>query len=151
MNQEAKDKLYEALTKLNKTQFKALFAIIAHYWCEYRYFISNQNFLNLWCELNALCHELDESFPDPCDDHKLIKDYCQAHPFYFIDMLQPEVVINLFCQYFNDRLDVLAIIAQKLHDEDLRAAYAHANEALGLDEDITELVTTTEEHVATLN
>ena len=66
-------------------------------------------------------------------------------------MLQPELVINLFCQHFNDRLDVLAIIAQKLHDEDLRTAYAHANEALGLDEDIAELVATTEEHVATLN
>ena len=30
---------------------------------------------------------IDESFPDQYDDHKLVKDFCIAHPFYFVDIL----------------------------------------------------------------
>ena len=145
------DILFNSLKQLKSLQFKTLYAIIIHYWANYKYFISKQNFFNLWCELNVLCHEFDESFPDPYVDHELLKSFCHTHPYYFIDVLELELVIKLFCQCFDDRLDILATIAQKLNDGGVRDAYAYANEALGLDEDIDRLVAATEEHVVAFN
>ena len=135
------------LRKFNRNELKAFYCLIVHYWANYKYFITKQNIFNLWCELNELCHEMDDSFPDPHDDHKAVVSFCKAHPYYFIDMLPPKLVQKLFCQYYDDRLDVLAAVAQKLHTEGLRAACACANEALGLDEDIDELVRQSEEHI----
>lgn len=135
------------LIKLNKDQLKMFFGMLVHYWVKYKFFISKQNFLNLWCELNYLCYEVDESFPDPYDDHKLVKSFCQAHPYYFIDILAPKLVINLFCQHFDDRLDILAIIAHKLNVGGLRAAYEYSNEALGLSENVDMLVSEGEENI----
>ena len=139
--------LKNKLIKLNKDQLKMFFGMLVHYWVKYKFFISKQNFLNLWCELNYLCYEVDETFPDPYDDHKLVKSFCQAHPYYFIDMLTPELVINLFCQHFDDRLEVLAMIAHKLGVGGLRAAYEYSNEALGLSENVDMLVSEGEEHI----
>ena len=135
------------LLKLNKEQLKMFFGMLVHYWVKHKFFISKKNFLNLWCELNYLCYEVDESFPDPYDDHKLVKSFCQAHPYYFIDMLTPELVINLFCQHFDDRLDILAMIAHKLSVVGLRVAYEYSNEALGLSENVDMLVSEGEEHI----
>ena len=135
------------LLRLNKEQLKMFYGMLVHYWVKYKFFISKQNFLNLWCELNYLCYEVDESFPDPYNDHKLIKSFCQAHPYYFIDMLAPELVINLFCQYFDDRLGILAMIAHKLGVDGLKAAYEYSNEALGLSENVDMLVPEGEEHI----
>lgn len=143
----ARSILKENLLKLNKQQLKQFYSILVHYWVNQKVFISKQNFKNLWCELNRICSEVDESFPEPCDDYELIKSFCQAHPFYFIDMLPPKLVINLFCQYFDDRIDILTVVANKLHTEGLWAAYESSNKTLGLAEDIEQLVTQTEEHV----
>ena len=140
--------LKDYMLKLDTHELKLFYCILVHYWVNSKYFISPQNFLNLWCELNRLCHKTDVSFPDPYDDHKLVKSYCHEHPFYFIDILSPELVKNLFCQYLDDRLDILATIVKKLHDEDLKTTFACTNEVLGLNEDITELVSQTEEHLA---
>lgn len=93
-----------------------------------------------------LCHEIDEGFPD-ITDHELIKSYCHAHPYYFIDILDAEIVVKLFCEYLDDKLDILAALVQKLDMEGIRATYAYANEVLGLNEDIEDLVAQTEEHV----
>ena len=135
------------LLKLNKEQLKMFFGMLVHYWVKHKFFISKKNFLSLWCELNYLCHEVDESFPDPYDDHKLVKSFCLSHPYYFIDMLAPELVINLFCQHFDDRLGILAMIAHKIGVGGLRAAYEYSNEALGLSENVDELVSDGEEHI----
>ena len=124
--------LKDNLMKLNQYQLKLFYGMLVHYWAEYKYFISRQSFKNLWCELNYLCSIVDECFPDPFDDYELLRSYCHAHPYYFIDILSPEVVIDLFCEHLEDRLDVLAMIAQKLHTEGLRAAYEYTNNALGL-------------------
>jgi hypothetical protein len=86
---------------------------------------------------------VDESFPDPYD-YNLIKSYCQAHPYYFIDILDLRLIINLFCEHCDDRLDILTQIINKLDTEGLRAAYAYPNEVLNLDENIDELVYETE-------
>ena len=139
--------LRENLLKLNKQQLKLFYGILVHYWVTQKAFISNQNFLNLWCGLNLLCSEVDESFPDPYDDHRLIKSYCQAHPYYFIDILSPELTIKLFCEHFDDRLDVLATVANKLLMDDLKAAYEYCNKALCSCENIDNLVTDAEEHL----
>ena len=135
------------LRVLNKEKLKQLFAMIIHYWARYKFFISSQSFLNLWCKLNQLCHDIDESFPDPHDEHELVKDYCKAHPYYFIDILPPKMVISLFRKHFDDKLDILATMVQKLDTEGLRAACECVNVALGLDENVDELVAEIEKHI----
>ena len=139
--------LKDNLMKLNQYQLKLFYGMLVHYWAEYRFFISKQSFFNLWCELNYLCATVDEGFPDPFDDRELLRSYCHAHPYYFIDILDPELVINLFCEYLYDRIDVLAMVANKLGTEGLKAAYERSNEALGLSENVEELVAEAEEHV----
>ena len=139
--------LKENLMKLSKKQLKLFYGILVHGWASRKAFISTQSFFNLWCELNSLCAEVDEGFPDPYDDRELLRSYCHAHPYYFIDRLSPEIIIDLFCEYMDDRLDVLATIAQKLDTEGLRAAYEYINEAMGLGENIEELVQETEKNI----
>ena len=90
---------------------------------------------------------VDESFPEPYDDFELMKSFCQARPYYFIDILGPKVIINLFCEHLDDRLELLAMIAQKLHTGGLRTAYEYTNAVLGLTDNVDELVAQTEEHV----
>ena len=140
--------LYEYLSKLDKAQLKVFYGMLVHYRASQNAFISKQNVFNLWCELNVLCHEVDESFPD-IYDHELVKSYCHEHPYYFIDILDTEPVIKLFCQYLHDRLDVLTTMAQKLGTEGIWTACECVNEALGLDENIDELVAEIEEHIKT--
>ena len=139
--------LKDNLMKLSKYQLKLFYGMLVHYWAQYRFFISKQNFFNLWCELNFLCAEVDESFPDPFDDHELLKSYCHEHPYYFIDILAPEPVINLLCEYLDDRIDTLAIIADKLGTEGLKAAYEYSNKVLGFGEDVDKLVMEAEEYI----
>ena len=139
--------LKDNLIKLNQYQLKLFYAMLVHYWAEYRYFISKQSFKNLWCELNYLCPIVDECFPDPFDDYELLRSYCHSHPYYFIDILSPEIVAELFCEHLDDRIDILAMVANKLHMDDLRAAYESSNKALALSENINDLVAQTEEHI----
>ena len=138
-----KRKLKEYMSQLDTQQFKLFYSIFVHYWVKQKAFISNQNFVNLWCELNLICSQVDESFPDPYD-RELIKSYCQAHPYYFIDILDLRLIINLFCEHLDDRLDILMQVINKLDTEGLWAAYAYSNEALGMSENIDELVSGTE-------
>ena len=142
-----KSVLKDNLMGLNQYQLKLFYGMLVHYWAEYSFFISKHNLFNLWCELNYLCYEVDESFSEPFDDHELLKSYCHEHPYYFIDILAPELVINLFCEYLDDRIDILAMMANKLSTERLKAAYERSNEALGLSENVEELVAEAEEHV----
>ena len=134
-----KRKLKEYMSRLDAQQFKLFYSSFVHYWVKSKAFISNQNFLNLWCEVNLICSQVDEGFPDPYD-RELIKSYCQAHPYYFIDILDLSLIVNLFCEHCDDRLDILAQVIHILYTKGLRAAYTCANEALGLSEDINELV-----------
>ena len=139
-----KRKLKEYMSRLDTQQFKLLYSIIVHYWVKTKAFISEQNFFNLWCELNLICSEVDESFPDPYYDRELIKSYCQTHPYYFIDILDLRLIINLFCEHCDDSLNILIQLINKLDTEGLWAAYAYSNEALGLNESVDELVSETE-------
>ena len=143
-----KSPLFEILSKLNKVQFKAFYGMLVHYWVTQKAFISKQNFFNLWCELNVLCHEIDEGFPD-ITDHELIKSYCHQHPYYFIDILDTGIVAKLLCEYLDDRIDILTTMAQKLDTEGIWTACEYVDETLGLDENIDELVTEIEEHIKT--
>jgi hypothetical protein len=143
-----KSPLFEILSKLNKVQFKAFYGMLVHYWVNKKAFISKQNFFNIWCELNVLCHEVDEGFPD-ITDHELIKSYCHQHPYYFIDILDTGIVAKLFCEYLDDRIDILTTMVQRLDTEGIWAACECVNEALGMSEDIDELATEIEEHIKT--
>ena len=145
-DESKKAKLKESLLKLDTRQYKLFYGILVHYWIEYKFFIGQRNFFNLWCELNQLCHDVDEGFPEP-DDRELIKSYCIAHPYYFIDILDTVIVTDLFCEYINHKLDILTMIANKLATEGLWAAYECSNKALGLSENIAELVAESEEHL----
>ena len=141
-----KSPLFEILSKLNKVQFKTFYGMLVHYWVNQKAFISKQNFFNLWCELNVLCHEIDEGFPD-ITDHKLIKSYCHQHPYYFIDILGTGIVAKLLCEYIDDRIDILTTVAQKLDTEGIWAACECVNEALRMSKDLDELVTEIENHI----
>ncbi len=147
MDHKTKKTLRNNLDKLDKQQFKIFFTIIVHYWVSYKYFISKQNFFNLWCELNELCHKTDESFPDPHTDHELVKAYCHAHPYYFIDILELELVIKLFCEHLDKDLETITMAIEKLHTGGLKAACESINEAMDLSEDIDELVKQSEEYL----
>ena len=148
-NKVIRKNLKEKLLKLDNRQFKLFYGMLVHYWVKKKYFISDQNFLNLWCELNELCSEVDEGFPDPCDDRELLKSYCQTHPYYFIDILDPGLTIDLFCEYLDDRLNILVAILDKLTTGDLWASYEYSNRVLGLSEDVEELVKESLEHLKT--
>jgi hypothetical protein len=147
MNAQDKTPLKESLYQLDTYQMKLFYGILVHCWACRKAFISTQNFRNLWCELNYLCSMVDEGFPDPYDDYELLRSFCHAHPYYFIDKLSSEIIIDLFCEYVDDRLGILAAIAQKLDTEGLRAAYEYANTLLELTEDIDESIGQIEEHV----
>ena len=135
------------LLKLNKEQLKIFYGILVHYWVKNKSFISKQNFFNLWCELNELCSEVDEGFPEPHNDYKLLKSYCQAHPFYFIDILDPRLVIKLFCEHLDNKINILIKVANRLSTGDLRAAYECCNDALGMNEDVDNLVLEAEAYI----
>ena len=140
--------LKDQLRKLNKRQLKQFYGILVHAWASRKAFISNQNFHNLWCELNYNCAIADDSFPSPYDDYELLRSFCRAHPYYFIDVLNPELIITLFCDHLDDRLDVLASIAEKLGTEGLRATLESSKAALGLTEDVEALMIETERHIS---
>ena len=74
----ARTMLKENLLQLNKQQLKQFYGILVHAWASQKAFISNQNFRNLWCELNCLCAEVDEGFPAPYDDYDLLRSFCRA-------------------------------------------------------------------------
>lgn len=139
--------LYEYLSKLSAPQFKMFYCLLVHYWANYQCFISQQNFFNLWCELNQRCHESDESFPNQYDDYKEIRSFCMMYPYYFIDRLPITVIANLFAQHVDDHIDVLSNAARTLYESDIHAAYTYTNSALGLDESIENLVTETQDHI----
>ena len=105
--------LFEYLSKLTAEQFKIFFAALVHYWAEYKFFISKQNFYNLWCELNFACHEMDESFPDQYDDREAVKEFCHYHPYYFIDRLPMNLVAKLFADHVDEPGCFLHVNAQK--------------------------------------
>ena len=143
----ARTTLKENLLQLNKQQLKLFYGVLVHAWASQKAFISKQNFYNLWCELNYFCAEIDEGFPDPYYDYELLRSFCQAHPYYFIDRLNPELIIDLFCRYLDNRLDILSTMINKLRTEGLKASYEYLKEDLGLVEDIDELIAQAEEHV----
>ena len=105
MNAQDKAPLKESLYQLDTYQIKLFYGILVHCWACRKAFISTQNFRNLWCELNYLCSIADEGFPDPYD-YELLRSFCHAHPYYFIDKLSSEIIIDLFCEYVDDRLGI---------------------------------------------
>lgn len=139
--------LKDELLKLDKRQLKLFYSVLVHYWVKNKSFISKQNFFNLWCELNKLCSEVNEGFPAPHDDYKLLKSYCQAHPFYFIDILDLGLVIKLFCEHLDSKVDILIEVANRLGIGGLRAAYECCNEALAMNEDVDNLVLEAEAYI----
>ena len=153
MNKEPKFKsiinrtLYEHLSKLSADQFKIFYTALVHYFVNHKFFITQPNFFNLWCELNLLCHELDESFPDPYDDYEAMRSYCHYHPYYFLDRIPVELVAGLFAEHINNRVDVLSHFVKLLSKTDIHTAYEYINDALGLTESVDELVSETQIHI----
>ena len=140
-------KLYSHLLKLSPDQFKVFYGAFVHYWVKYKYFISKQNLFNLRCELNQLCHKLDESFPDQYDDHQLMKSFFLAHPYYYMDKLPIELMASLFAEFVDNRIDVLTGIAKAVGETDIHGVYTYANHILGLKEQIDVLATQAQMHI----
>lgn len=144
---KSKQVLYDQLKKLNKLQFKIFYGVFVHYLVKYKCFISKQNLFNLRCELNQLCHELDESFPDQYDDHQLMKSFFLAHPYYYMDKLPIELMACLFAEFVDNRIDVLTGIAKAVCETDIHGVYTYANHILGLKEQIDVLATQAQMHI----
>ena len=125
--------LYDYLNQLSKDELKKFYLILVHYWNDYKYFISPQSFLRFWIRVNSLCYMIDKDFPNPRKKSKELKIYGQQHPYYFIDKLRHELVVNLFCQHLEDRLDLLIHVAQKIKTEDLDSIEHYLNKALALE------------------
>ena len=138
-NSDAKN-LYILLNKFNQTQFKNFYIIFVRYWLTYNFFISEQKLYNLWCELNRLCHESDESFPDRYDDFAEMRYFWQVHPYYFIERLPLPIVAQLFAEYIDNRVDILVNIVKTLSESDVYTTCAYADKALGLDGAIETIV-----------
>lgn len=139
--------LFEYLSKLNSMQLKIFYGAFVHYWVHHKVFISKQNFFNLWCDLNSLCHEVDESFPDQYDDREVIKSFCLAYPYYFINILPAYMIARLFAEYVDDRVDILTNIAKEIYEADIHSAYTYANNALNLEESVDTLVVEALDHI----
>lgn len=137
----------ELLSKLSSKQFKVFYGILVHCRAHGKSFISKHSFFNLWCELNYYCHELDESFPDPYYDYELLKDFCHAHPYYFIDRLPIDLIANLFSDYCDERLDVLETLVQILYSQGSRAAHQYVLDEFKFDHTVEELEANLEEHI----
>ena len=146
-NSTSNRSLYQSLSKLTITQFKIFYTAFVHYLVNYKFFISKQNYHNLWCELNLLCHELDESFPDQYNDYEAMKSFCHYHPYYFLDRIPLNLVAVLFAKHMDNRVDILVNFARILSVEGTRAAYAYINKSLGLAESADALATETQIHV----
>lgn len=131
--------LYKQLKKLNDTQFKVFYGAFVHYLMNCNCFISKQNLFNLYCELNQLCHEFDESCPAQYDDHELMKSFFLAHPYYYMEKLPIVLLARLFAEYVDDHINILSGIAKTAFEADIYATYSYANKALGLNEQIDTL------------
>ena len=129
----SKQELYELLIKLNQHQFKVLYATIVHCWSQDKSFLNKRHFFNLWCELNYFCHIVDESFPDPHDDHELIKDFCHAHPYYFINILPINLISSLFAEHLNQNLDILSNLIKLIYEQDYVSAQEYTIKSLELE------------------
>lgn len=144
----SKQELYELLIKLNQHQFKVLYATIVHCWSQDKSFLNKRHFFNLWCELNYFCHIVDESFPDPHDDHELIKDFCHAHPYYFINILPINLISSLFAEHLNQNLDILSNLINLIYKQDNTSAQQYLIDSLHLEESNADnLAANIEEHI----
>lgn len=139
--------LYKILKKLSIEQFKIFYGAFVHYLVNHKCFINKQNLFNLRCEMNFLCHELDESFPHPYDDYEVMSSFFRAHPYYYMDKLPVEQMAKLFAECVDDRIDILTTIAQIIFDKDMHSAYVYANNALGLNEPVDTLVAQAQAHI----
>lgn len=83
----------------------------------------------------------------PYEDHKKIKSFCKAYPYYFIDMLPTNLIAKLFAEHIDNRIDILANTVNMLLEEDIRAAYTYASETLTLNESVDTLVLETLKHI----
>ena len=146
-NKVIRRKLKDRLLKLDNRQFKLFYGMLVHYWVKYKFFISSQNFLNLWCELNYLCSEVDESFPDPYNDYQLLKNFWRTHPYYFIDCLPRVLVAKLFAKYCDKHLDVLATFIQLLREQNACAANQYIIDIFKLDHTADEFSADMENHI----
>ena len=139
--------LKDPLVKLNSKQFKMLYAIIVHCRAHNKHFISTQNLFNLWCELNTLCAEFDESFPSPYDDHLLIKSFCSAHPYYFIDILPLDLIADLFSKYLDLHLETFLNLIQFIYEQDYKTVHQYIIDKFNIDHTAEELVCDLENHI----
>ena len=139
--------LYNALIKLNKDQFKIFYGVFVHYLVNYKCFISKQNLFNLRCELNKLCHELDDGFPDQYDDYELMKSFFLAHPYYYMEKLSSELMAKLFAEHTDDRIDILAGIARAAFETDIHGVYTYVNHILELHEQVDFLAVQAQKHI----
>ena len=144
-NLESTDVLYEYLGKFNERQLKEFYTVMVHYWLSKKWFISNTSFMRLWLKFNEMCWKTKKGFPDPRNPSKKLTKYCQAHPYYFIDILPPKTVAMMFVQHLDKKLSLLAKVVELIYNKGLRETFEYINKEFEFKEDIDSLVKISEE------
>jgi hypothetical protein len=62
-------------------------------------------------------------------------------------MLEPGLVIKLFCDHLDNKIDILTTAVNKLRTGGIKAAYEYSNKVLGFGEDVDKLVMEAEEYL----
>ena len=146
-NEESMATLYEYLTKFDRLQLKQFYNILVYYWLNFRYFISSRSFYSLWCKFNDICAKKNKEFPNPYKDINELKRYCQEHPYYFIDMIPPRTVSRLFFQHLDDKIDILAGVAERIYTKDMRSVFEYLKETFSLNGDVDEMIKVSEKQI----
>ena len=114
--------------------------VLVHYWLTYKWFVSNRNFVRLWNKFNDICWKAKKGFPNPYKAPIKLTKYCQTHPYYFIDIIPPRMVSKLFYQHLDDKIDILAGVAERIYSKDMRSVFEYLKETFSLDGDVDEMV-----------
>ena len=76
------------------------------------------------------------------------KDFCLAHPYYFIDILPHNLVAKLFSKYFDQRLEILSELIKIIYEQDIKAAHQYIITTLDItDHTLEELVADLKKHL----
>ena len=126
------------LRTFNKYQLKVFYGIFVHCWANDKGFISKMNFFELWRRLNDFCYGMNDDFPNPYEERQELKEYCVEHPYYFIGILSPYIIANLFSEFCDEHLDVLVNLLQIIREQDTYAAFQYVIDQLEIEDDNAE-------------
>ena len=62
-------------------------------------------------------------------------------------MIPPRKVSKLFFQHLDDKIDILAGVAERIYSKDMRSVFEYLKETFSLDGDVDEIVKVSEKQI----